>query len=62
MEFSPAAMCMKGFSPSWCTWIQTIVFGGHVRVTLNDGVGSFLYLQGPSSRGSFVTNIIQYCC
>jgi hypothetical protein len=34
-------MRMKGFSPSWCAWIQKIASGGHVGVNVNDGVGPF---------------------
>ena len=62
-NFLQQAMRMKGFSSSWCAWIQKIVSGGHVGVKVNDGVGPFfLYSQGPSSRGSLVANFIQYCC
>ncbi|KAL5663641.1 hypothetical protein ACJX0J_023749 [Zea mays] len=30
--YDKQAMRMKGFSPSWCAWIQKIVSGGHVGV------------------------------
>jgi hypothetical protein len=34
-------LCTKGFSPKWCTWIQSIVSGGHVGVKVNDDIGPF---------------------
>ena len=29
-SFLQQAMRMKGFSPSWCAWIQKIASGGHL--------------------------------
>jgi hypothetical protein len=40
-DFLQQAMCMKGFSPKWCAWIQTLVSGGHVGVKVNDDIGPF---------------------
>jgi hypothetical protein len=32
-NFLQQAMCMKGYSPKWCSWIQNIVSEGHVGVS-----------------------------
>jgi hypothetical protein len=34
-------MRIKGFSQKWCDWVQSIVFGGHVGVKVNDKIGPF---------------------
>jgi hypothetical protein len=44
-SFLQQSMGMKGFSPSWCAWIQKIVSGGHVGVKVNDVVGPFALLR-----------------
>jgi hypothetical protein len=51
-KFLRQAMRMKGFSPSWCAWIHTIVSGGHVRVKVNDGVGPVLVLSKAFIEGT----------
>ena len=33
-NFLQQAMRMKGFSPKWCGWIQSVVSGGHVGVKI----------------------------
>jgi hypothetical protein len=40
-KFLQQAMCMKGFSPKWCTWIQSIVSKGHVGVELMTTLAPF---------------------
>jgi hypothetical protein len=50
-KFLQQAMHMKGFSPSWCAWIHTIVSGGHVRVKVNDGRGPFFSTVGVLDPG-----------
>jgi hypothetical protein len=60
-KFLQQAMRMKGFSTSWCAWIQTTVSRDHIRVKVNDDVCPFFVLTRAFVRGSFVANIIQYC-
>jgi hypothetical protein len=51
-------MRMKGFSPSWCAWIHTIVSRGHVRVKANDGVGLFFSTFKGLRRGDPLSSIL----
>jgi hypothetical protein len=30
---------MKGFLFQWCSWIDTVIQGGHVGIKINDQVG-----------------------
>jgi hypothetical protein len=30
---------MKGFSPKWCRWIETMVTEGRVGIKVNDDIG-----------------------
>jgi hypothetical protein len=30
---------MKGFSSQWCSWIDSVIQGGHVGIKVNDHVG-----------------------
>jgi hypothetical protein len=36
--FVKQVLQMKGFSPKWCQWIDTIIKGGHVGIKINDQV------------------------
>jgi hypothetical protein len=36
--FVKQVLQMKGFSPKWCQWINTIIKGGHVGIKINDQV------------------------
>jgi hypothetical protein len=38
-SFVKQMLQMKGFSPKWCQWIDTIIKGGHVGIKINDLVG-----------------------
>jgi hypothetical protein len=31
---------MKGFSTTWCSWISSIMTGGHVGIKVNDRIGA----------------------
>jgi hypothetical protein len=31
---------MKGFSPTWCKWIDYFTRGGHIGINVNDHVGA----------------------
>ena len=50
LSFLQQAMCMKGFSPKWYAWIQTLVLGGHAEVKVKDDVGPFLILTKAYNR------------
>jgi hypothetical protein len=46
-SFVKQILQMKGFSPKWCQWIDTIIKGGHVGIKINDQVGpNFQTMKG----------------
>jgi hypothetical protein len=51
-------MHMKGFSPSWCAWIHTIVSKSHVRVKVNDDVGPFFSTFKGLRQGDHLSPIL----
>jgi hypothetical protein len=57
-KFLQQAMCMKGFSPKWCTWIQSIVSKGHVGVRVNDGIGPFFSTHKGLRQGDPLSPIL----
>ncbi|WVZ49220.1 hypothetical protein U9M48_000597, partial [Paspalum notatum var. saurae] len=40
-EFLQQALRIKGFNSTWCTWVQTCVQGGNVRIKVNGQLGSY---------------------
>jgi hypothetical protein len=59
-NFLQQALCMKGFSPLWCAWIQKIVSDGHLVVKVNNDVVLYFVLLR-----AFVTNVLgtkSLCC
>jgi hypothetical protein len=46
-SFVKQMLQMKGSSPKWCQWIDTIIKGGHVGIKINDQVGpNFQTMKG----------------
>ena len=38
--FVQQTLRMKGFSSKWCSWINSIMIGGHVGIKVNDEIGA----------------------
>jgi hypothetical protein len=49
---------MKGFSLSWCAWIQKIISGGHVGVKVNDDVCPFFCTYKSLHQGDPLSSIL----
>ena len=46
-SFVQQTLRMKGFSHTWCNWINTFIQGGHVGIKVNDEIGeNFQTLKG----------------
>ena len=60
MGFLQQTLRMKGFSQTWCSWIQTFVQGGNVGIKVNDQVGSYLQTKKrPKTKcSSILVNIV----
>jgi hypothetical protein len=37
--FVQQTLRMKGFASKWCSWINSVMIGGHVGIKVNDQVG-----------------------
>jgi hypothetical protein len=42
---------MKGFSPKWCQWVESMVIGRSVGININDEVGLYFQPNEGSDRG-----------
>ena len=40
-DFMQQTLRMKGFSPTWCSWIKAFVQGGNVGIKVIDQVGAY---------------------
>jgi hypothetical protein len=40
-DFLQQALCMNGFDPKWCQWVQNFVSRGSVGVRVNSDVGHY---------------------
>ena len=40
-SFIQQTLRMKGFSNTWCEWIDSIMTGGHVGIKVNDQIGPY---------------------
>jgi hypothetical protein len=38
-SFMQQTLRMKGFSSKWCSWINSVMIGGHVGIKVNNQVG-----------------------
>jgi hypothetical protein len=38
---------MKGFSPTWCKWIEAFTQNGHVGIKINDQIGERIKTRKP---------------
>jgi hypothetical protein len=50
LYFPQQTLRMKGFSPKWCRWIQSMVTGGSVGIEINDEIGSYFQTNLDSDR------------
>jgi hypothetical protein len=57
-SFLQQALRMKGFSPKWCAWIQSIVSRGHVGIKINDEVGPFFTTHKGLRQGDPLSPIL----
>jgi hypothetical protein len=51
---------MKGFSQTWCKWVEAFTQNGHMGIKINNQVGeNFVTKKGIASRRSFISNTVQ---
>jgi hypothetical protein len=56
--FVQQSLCMKGFSSTWGSWIESFMKGGHVAVRVNDHMGPFFQTQGGVRQGDPLSPIL----
>ncbi|XP_022682391.1 uncharacterized protein LOC111257326 [Setaria italica] len=56
--FLQQALKMKGFSPTWCKWIENIVSGGSVGVKVNDDIGHFFQTKQGLRQGDPLSPVL----
>lgn len=39
--FVQQVLIMKGFSPTWCEWIKSIMYRGSVAIKINGNIGHY---------------------
>ena len=49
--FLQQTLRMKGFSPSWCAWIENFVAGGSVGIKINDSIGPYFQTKKGLRQG-----------
>lgn len=49
---------MKGFSPKWISWIESIISGGSVAIKVNDDVGRFFQTKKDLRQGDPLSPIL----
>src|SRR6266542_5106229 len=42
---------MKGFSPKWCSWVQSFISGGSVAVNVNNEIGHYFQTRKGLRQG-----------
>lgn len=51
-------LLMKGFSPKWISWIESIISGGSVAIKVNDDVGRFFQTKKGLRQGDPLSPIV----
>jgi hypothetical protein len=49
---------MKGFHPTWCKWIQSLIQGGNARIKVNDQLGSYFQVKKGLRQGDPLSPIL----
>ena len=49
---------MKGFTPRWCKWIESIVSGGNVGIKINDEMGNFFQTKKGLRQGDPLSSVL----
>jgi len=49
---------MKGFSPTWCRWIEGMVTGGSVGIKVNDDIGPYFQTKRGLRQGDPMSPIL----
>lgn len=52
------ALCMKGFSPKWVSWVKSFISGGSVLVNIIDDVGKFFQTRKGLRHGDHLSSIL----
>ena len=60
-SFLQQMLQMKGFSPKWCRWVQTMVSGGSVGIKVNDNVGPYFQTKWGLRQGDPMSPILFNC-
>jgi len=57
-SFLQQTLCMKGFSPKWCRWIERMISGGSVGIKVNDEIGSYFQTKRGLRQGDPMSPIL----
>ena len=57
-SFLQQTLRMKGFSPKWCRWIETMVTEGSVGIEVNDDVGPYFQTNHRLQQGDPMSPIL----
>ena len=57
-SFLQQTLRMKGFSPKWCRWVETMVTGGSVGIKVNDDVGPYFQTKRGLRQGDPMSPIL----
>jgi hypothetical protein len=60
--FMQQTLCMKGFDPKWCQWIEHFISKGSVGIKVNEDIGHYFQTKKGLRQGDplspFLFNII----
>jgi len=57
-SFLQQMLCLKGFSPKWCRWVETMVTGGSVGIKVNDDIGPYFQTKRGLKQGDPMSPIL----
>jgi hypothetical protein len=57
-SFMQQTLRMKGFSPKWCRWVESMVTGGTVGIKVNDEVGPYFQTKRGLRQGDPMSPIL----
>jgi hypothetical protein len=57
-SFVKQTLLMKGFSPTWCKWIDAFTQNGHVGIKINDQIGENFMTKKGLSQGDPLSPIL----
>ena len=49
---------MKGFTPRWCKWIESIVSGGNVGIKINEKMENFFQTKKGLRQGDPLSSVL----